>query len=588
MYSIAGFMTLVGMHDGNYRPGVKALLDEAYCFLKSQGSYREMFNADFEKGMLPEVSLQKVEEASRFASSLRERIKVLLTDESLGHYDVIALKTLDYYCKVNLFIGGCENPVFPDLVDLNFAVAPNNSPLFFMNEAAKLDISASRENSLRYLRLMDQYPRLAGDCLERTLHQSAKGIYIPANTLQYTLSGLRNLARPGVDNPLWLLPERLHPSVEDREETAAAANQSLCEAIEVLNTLIAHLSSEEYFQQAPKHSGLKQYPGGAEYYRRLVDYHCGSGVDYNELYTFAVERLEQLESRMESVLSSLGYHCTGKEFFNEIAPTLPELYDNTPEEVERRYTRYLDRIRPHLSDFFEKIPQADCKVERMPVENEDAGTGYFAAPTFSQPIGRFLYNGKNLEKQNQVWSGALVYHELLPGHHFQMSLTLENKNLHPFFRSLYYITGYGEGWADYASFLAEEMGLYDNPMDMLGRLYNDVRHTLQIPIDLGLNAFDWSDEKAIKFYKSYLGADDAKCASEISRFGNDIQGQGLGYSYGCYQFTRLRKKAEDQLGRLFSLPEFHTCVLELGATPFAVLEEHVDWFIANKLKGSQS
>src|SRR5207244_9455593 len=65
---------------------------------------------------------------------------------------------------------------------------------------------------------------------------------------------------------------------------------------------------------------------------------------------------------------------------------------------------------------------------------------------------------------------TLVYHETVPGHHFQIALEMENRAL-PRFRQLRTfggISAYGEGWALYAERLAAEALWYED--DVAGLL----------------------------------------------------------------------------------------------------------------------
>jgi uncharacterized protein (DUF885 family) len=65
---------------------------------------------------------------------------------------------------------------------------------------------------------------------------------------------------------------------------------------------------------------------------------------------------------------------------------------------------------------------------------------------------------------------SLVYHETIPGHHFQIAFQVENK-ARPRFRQIGAFGGISalvEGWALYAERLAAESGWYDG--DLEGRL----------------------------------------------------------------------------------------------------------------------
>lgn len=56
-----------------------------------------------------------------------------------------------------------------------------------------------------------------------------------------------------------------------------------------------------------------------------------------------------------------------------------------------------------------------------------------------------------------------------PGHHFQLSIERERTDVPPILRVTSYLSGEGftEGWASYAEWLADEVGLNDHPAERL-------------------------------------------------------------------------------------------------------------------------
>ena len=206
---------------------IQSIFDEVYAYLRAQGSYRELFNGNFSKGLLPEVTRKKVAEANEFASAIRSRIKAVYEQsEQIGHYDDMFLKTVLFYCDANFCIGGCENPVFSESIDLNWAVAPNNSPLYFMNSIKDIDTRASVENSRRYLDLLAAYPALARGCLERTEHQLRNHVFMPRLTLDYAIRALEAFVVPAAENCLFVTVEDLHEDFPGKEAAVKEANQN--------------------------------------------------------------------------------------------------------------------------------------------------------------------------------------------------------------------------------------------------------------------------------------------------------------------------------------------------------------------------
>jgi uncharacterized protein (DUF885 family) len=97
---------------------------------------------------------------------------------------------------------------------------------------------------------------------------------------------------------------------------------------------------------------------------------------------------------------------------------------------------------------------------------------------------------------------SLIYHEGVPGHHFQIALTVENKDL-PRFRQIGAFGGISalvEGWGLYAERLAAESGWYDgDPEGQLGQLYDALWRARRLVVDTGLHAKHWTRQQAIDY-----------------------------------------------------------------------------------------
>jgi uncharacterized protein (DUF885 family) len=137
-----------------------------------------------------------------------------------------------------------------------------------------------------------------------------------------------------------------------------------------------------------------------------------------------------------------------------------------------------------------------------------------------------------------------------------------------------------EGWAEYSSALAEELGMYDNPDDACGRLAMDAFVSSRLVVDTGMNALGWSRERAIAYMKENTLQADLQIETETLRYSADIPGQALGYKLGARKIRELREKARTALGPAFDVRDFHDAVLGSGALPLSVLELRIDAYIA--------
>jgi uncharacterized protein (DUF885 family) len=167
---------------------------------------------------------------------------------------------------------------------------------------------------------------------------------------------------------------------------------------------------------------------------------------------------------------------------------------------------------------------------------------------------------------------SLVYHETVPGHHFQIALEQENTSL-PRFRQarvLGGISALSEGWALYAEKLVAENGWYDgDPEGELGMLDAQLFRARRLVVDTGLHAKHWTRQQAIDY-----GLE----PSEVERYVVN-PGQACAYMIGQLKLLELRDKARNTLGAKFKPQAFHDVVLKTGTAPLAMVATEVDRYI---------
>jgi uncharacterized protein (DUF885 family) len=172
----------------------------------------------------------------------------------------------------------------------------------------------------------------------------------------------------------------------------------------------------------------------------------------------------------------------------------------------------------------------------------------------------------------------------VPGHHFQIALQRENTSLIPYRRNGSF-TAFTEGWAEYASDLAGEMGMYVDPYQRAGRVAMDLFLATRLVLDTGMNALGWPREKGMAFMREHTFESDLQIDTETLRYSADYHGQALAYKLGSRKFHELRERARKALGAKFDLAAFHAHVLRAGSMPLSVLDGHVDCFIRERHAG---
>jgi uncharacterized protein (DUF885 family) len=259
--------------------------------------------------------------------------------------------------------------------------------------------------------------------------------------------------------------------------------------------------------------------------------------------------------------------------------TDPRFVPESPEAIGRRLLEAQKRIESKIPLFFGRTPSAPAGIRRLSPALEGAlNEGYYQPPSSGDRRGYYFYNGSKIEDRSLLNAAALVYHELVPGHHFQVALAQENDDL-PSFRRASHWTAYTEGWGEYASSLAGEMGMYEDPWDRAGRLVTDALVSARLVVDTGMNALGWSRPRAVAYLRENTLESDDQITAETLRYACDVPGQALAYKIGAAKIRELRDRASRELGTSFDVRRFHDAVLGSGPMPLAVLERHIDWFI---------
>ncbi len=88
------------------------------------------------------------------------------------------------------------------------------------------------------------------------------------------------------------------------------------------------------------------------------------------------------------------------------------------------------------------------------------------------------------------------------------------------------------------------------------------------------------------YMKEYTLESDMQIDSETLRYAVGSPAQALTYKLGSLKMFELRRKAERSLGSRFDVRRFHEALIGSGAMPVSVLEQHIDWFIAQEKQRS--
>jgi uncharacterized protein (DUF885 family) len=423
-----------------------------------------------------------------------------------------------------------------------------------------------------YLDALNRFPITLASYEARLRSQMARGIVVPAEELRLALPYIRGFGVPPATSPF--RPEASRMSGDVHARFMEQIDRAIVEVVNPAVERLAAFIDGPYRAKAPASVGLAQYPGGRDYYQFLIRRHTSLTLTPEQIHEIGLAEVARLEAELEKVRQDAKFQGTFAQF-HEYLRNDRRFKAASPADIGDRMMKAIARIEPQVREFFPLRPKAEYGVRRLDPALEQSMTyGYYQQPFGGEANGYYMFNAYKPEERSILMAEATIYHELVPGHHFQIALQRENQSLIPYRRTAGF-TAFTEGWAEYASDLAGEMGMYSDPYARAGRLAMDLFLSTRLVVDTGMNALGWPREKGVAFMRAHTFESDLQIDTESLRYSADNYGQALAYKLGARKFHELRDTVKKEQGSKFDLPAFHSWVLQAGAMPLTVLEGHV-------------
>jgi uncharacterized protein (DUF885 family) len=334
---------------------------------------------------------------------------------------------------------------------------------------------------------------------------------------------------------------------------------------------------DDYAPHGRTEPGVWELPDGAERYRYQVRRMTTTDLTPEEIHQIGLKQLAETEAEMLVLAKKLGFRDLAS--LNEHIKSDRKFYATSGEQVLQLYTKYTRQMEKQLPKLFGRLPQNKLEVIPMdPFRAKNAVPADYSAGALdgSRP-GHINVNEWDPEHRLTLNIEAIAYHEGVPGHHLQISISQELKDL-PRFRQNGDYTAFIEGWALYSERLGKEIGFYDDPYSDYGRLENEMWRDIRLVIDTGVHEKHWSREQMVQYFHRYTAMDEPNVQSEVDRY-IAWPGQALAYKLGQLEILRLREEARQKLGDKFDLRAFHDEVVGSGPLPLGVLHSHVEAWI---------
>ncbi len=331
--------------------------------------------------------------------------------------------------------------------------------------------------------------------------------------------------------------------------------------------------------------GAWKLPDGAAFYKYRLKQITSTDMTADEIHQLGLDEVTRIHGEMRDIMKKVNFKGSLQDFF-EFTRTDKQFYYPNTEEGKQAYLTKAEQIintmKGRLDEVFISKPKADLIVKRVEAFREkSAGKAFYnrPAPDGSRP-GIYYANLYKMSEMPTYQMEALAYHEGIPGHHMQLAIMQELKNI-PKFRKFGGYTAYTEGWGLYSEFLPKEMGFYADPYSDFGRLAMELWRACRLVVDTGIHDKKWTREQAIDYLATNTPNPRGDVVKAIERY-IVMPGQATAYKIGMLKIQSLRAKAKAELGDKFDIRQYHEVVLRDGALPLSTLEDKVNEWIASK------
>jgi uncharacterized protein (DUF885 family) len=437
----------------------------------------------------------------------------------------------------------------------------------------------SEKDAGSYVAALGQVSARMEEAIAESQRLAAKGMFPPRFILEATLTQLKQfIAAPPAQNPFVTTFDQRMTSVKAISETRRGELRAEAERIVSMQVYPAWRKAiallEPLRDRATDEAGISRFKGGAEDYAYALRRYTTTNLTAEQIHQIGLQQVERIETQMDAIFRRLGRtQGTLKERIAALSKDLayPRTEDGRA-QIMAEVERILRDAQKRSESLFDRVPKSPVIAQQFPRFREaNAAANYNSpAPDGSRP-GIFQIPLRP-ERMTKYGLRSLVYHETVPGHHFQIALQVENQGL-PRFRQIGAFGGISalvEGWGLYAERLAAESDWYkDDPEGLLGQLDSELFRARRLVVDTGIHSKHWTRQQAIDF-----GIE----ASEVERY-SIWPGQACSYMIGQLKILELRDKAKKALGDKFSFYQFHDTVLGTGTVPLEILERQVDAYI---------
>ncbi|MBX9401626.1 DUF885 domain-containing protein [Lysobacter sp. BMK333-48F3] len=439
-----------------------------------------------------------------------------------------------------------------------------------------------------YLVRLRAIPRILDQVTEVARQGAREGLMPPRYLLEKIVGQCNGIADAAGEDSVFAASLKKFPDsvpAAERERLRKQILEAVDGEVRPAYRRLAEFVAKEYAPQGRSEYGVWSLPNGEAYYRYQIDQFTGSSLGAEAIHALGLSEVERIEREQTRIAKRLGY-ADLKTARTKMAAD-PARHAQSREQILELYRGYLAKMEQRLPELFGTLPQTRVQVQAVEAwrEKEASAAQYMPGTPDGARPGLITVNTGEPDKRLLGTIEAIAYHEGVPGHHLQSSITRALPAL-PKFRTLTGQLAYIEGWGLYSEDLGKEIGFYQDPYSDFGRLSQELVRANRLVLDTGIHHKRWNRDQVVQWMRDHSDMEEPNIQAETDRY-IAWPGQALAYKMGQLKIRELRALSERELGERFDIRAFHDQVLGGGALPLDELEARIGrWIAATRPAGN--
>ena len=421
-----------------------------------------------------------------------------------------------------------------------------------------------------------QLPTFINTEIDNLRFGQPRGFSAPRVLVTATIAQLdRVLAAPTHESPFFA-PALRDTSTVFRNAFELLVREQITPAIKRYRNFLAH----DYLRDARETVGVVYNPGGGACFRALVRRYTSLPLTSVELDSMGRDLLRRGIAERTKTQLRRGQLSSPQTLHLQLVADSANRFRSAREVMTYTYDA-LHRAWVVAPQWFGRLPTEPLpSIDSLPGADASDPTAQYVPASPGNQRSKILLNLSELLKPGaKLYLERVVFHEGVPGHHLQIALQ-QSSTVSALNRALF-SPAFVEGWAVYASNLADDMGLYTSVASRFPLVEALVDDGLTFLVQSGLHAHGWSRAQAVDTMLVYSSDSRAEVEQQVDYY-IAAPGHALAYPVGARAIDRLRRDAMLQLGSRFDVRRFHDAVLANGPVSLTTLRGTVAQWIAQE------